>query len=174
MYETFSIPSAPGQQGPPGTPPGRGIPPLGCPGPAGARGTQGAGPTVRNSRAGPLQGAECAVSFLSRTGFLPGFEFPRVGVIGNGFLPRRRPLPATLPAALPVAGRAPCRAPCRRRGSEGGGGFVQVGATSQNPGGPGYTNRKCLGCHWRGLAAEKNRPQAALLGHLNHLRLSCA
>ena len=57
----FSISSAPGQQGPPGTPPGRGIPPLGCPGPAGVRGTRGAGPTVRNSRAGPLPGVECAV-----------------------------------------------------------------------------------------------------------------
>ena len=60
MCGAFSISSAPGQQGPPGTPPGRGIPPLGCPGPAGVRGTRGAGPAVRNSRAGPLRRAESA------------------------------------------------------------------------------------------------------------------
>ena len=61
MYGAFSISSAPGQQGPPGTPPGRGIPPLGCPGPAGIRGTRGVAPTVRNSRAGPLPGVEYTV-----------------------------------------------------------------------------------------------------------------
>ena len=75
MCGAFSISSAPGQQGPPGTPPGRGIPPLGCPGPAGVRGTRGAGPTVRNSRAGPLQGVEFAVAGAGLHGREP-YNYP--------------------------------------------------------------------------------------------------
>ena len=64
LYEAISISSAPGPQGRPGTPPGHGIPPLGCPGPAGMRGARGVGPTVRNSRAPEVLGAEFAVGPL--------------------------------------------------------------------------------------------------------------
>ena len=68
MYRAFSILSAPGLQGRPGTPPGHEAPPLGCPGRAGIRGTRarGGAPTVRNSRsrAGPwpLLGVEFAAA----------------------------------------------------------------------------------------------------------------